>query len=124
MVKIFLIYLCDPEVYTRRMPDDAGREQLAAMASATIEQLGSDEETAALRGLIFDLVANGLGLERRQNDLEAIMLGDDLDKLAGALIRRLPPAQLTELGLQLLVAGSSPQDKPQREQHGEGGESG
>jgi hypothetical protein len=106
------------------MLDDAGREQLAAMASAAIEQLGSDVGTVALRGLIFDLVANGLGLERRQNDLEAIMLGNDLGELAGALIRRLPPAQLTELGLQLLAGGSSPQDKPQREQHGEGGESG
>jgi hypothetical protein len=95
-----------PHVYTRLMTDDAGREQLAAMASAAIEQLGSEKETAALRGLIFDLVAHGLGLERRQNDLEAIMLGDDLGQVAGVLIRRLAPAQLTELGLQLLAAGS------------------
>jgi len=86
--------------------DDAGRERLAAMASAAIEQLGSEQETAALRGLIFDLVANGLGLERRQNDLEAIMLGEDLGQVAGVLIRRLAPAQLTELGLRLLAAGS------------------
>jgi hypothetical protein len=76
------------------------------MASAAIEQLGSDKETAALRGLIFDLVANGLGLARRQNDLEVIMLGDDLGQVARVLIRRLTPAQLTELGTQLLAAGS------------------
>ena len=95
-----------PHVYTRLMTDDAGREQLAAMASAAIEQLGSAEGTVALRGLIFDLVANGVGLERRQNDLEAIMLGEDLGKVAGVLIRRLPPAQLTELGMRLLAAGS------------------
>ncbi len=88
------------------MTDDAGREQLAAMASAAIEQLGSEEETVALRGLIFDLVANGVGLERRQNDLETIMLGEDLGKVTGALIRRLSPAQLTELGMRLLAAGS------------------
>ncbi len=88
------------------MTDDAGREQLAAMASAAIEQLGSEEETVALRGLIFDLVANGVGLERRQNDLEAIMLGEDLGKVAGVLIRRLSSAQLTELGMRLLAAGS------------------
>src|ERR1039457_2704751 len=101
-----------PHVYTRLMTDDAGREQLAAMASAAIEQLGSEKETAALRGLIFDLVAHGLGLERRQNDLEAIMLGDDLGQVAGVLIRRLAPAQLTELGLQLLAAGSYPHARP------------
>jgi hypothetical protein len=95
-----------PHVYTRLVTDDAGREQLAAMASAAIEQLGSDKETAALRGLIFDLVANGLGLARRQNDLEVIMLGDDLGQVARVLIRRLTPAQLTELGTQLLAAGS------------------
>jgi hypothetical protein len=88
------------------MTDDAGPEQLAAMASAAMERLGSDTETAALRGLIFDLVANGLGLARRQDDLEAIMLGDDLGQLAGALIRRLGPAQLTELAVLLLAAGS------------------
>jgi hypothetical protein len=88
------------------MTDDAGREQLAAMASAAIEQLGPEKETAALRALIFDLVANGVGLELRQNDLEAIMLGDDLGRVAGVLIRRLPPAQLTELGRQLLAAGA------------------
>ncbi len=88
------------------MTDDAGPQQLAAMASAAIEQLGSAEETVALRGLIFDLVANGVGLERRQNDLEAVMLGEDLGKVAGVLIRRLSPAQLTELGMRLLAAGS------------------
>jgi hypothetical protein len=88
------------------MTDDAGREQLAAMASAAIERLGSAEETVALRGLIFDLVANGVGLERRQTDLEAIMLGEDLGKVAAVLIRRLSPAQLTELGTRLLAAGS------------------
>jgi hypothetical protein len=88
------------------MTDDGGPEQLAAMASAAIEQLGSQTETAALRGLIFDLVANGLGLRRRQDDLEAIMLGDDLGQLAGVLIRRLSPAQLTELAVLLRAAGS------------------
>jgi len=88
------------------MTDDAGPEQLAAMASAAIEQLGSETETAALRGLIFDLVANGLGLKRRQDDLEAIMLGDDLGQLAGVLIRRLSPAQRAELAVLLLAAGS------------------
>jgi hypothetical protein len=88
------------------MTDDGGPEQLAAMASAAIEQLGSETETAALRGLIFDLVANGLGLRRRQDDLEAIMLGDDLGQLAGVLIRRLSPAQRAELAVLLLAAGS------------------
>ena len=88
------------------MTDDAGREQLAAMASAAIAQLGAEKGTAALRGFIFDLVAHGVGLERRQNELEAIMLGDDLGQVAGVLIRRLAPAQLTELGTRLLAAGS------------------
>jgi hypothetical protein len=88
------------------MADGAGREQLAAMASAAVEQLGSGNETAAFRGHIFDLVASGLSLERRQDDLEAIMLRDDLGPVAGELIRRLIPAQLSELGTRQLAAGS------------------
>jgi hypothetical protein len=34
------------------------------------------------------------------------MLGEDLGQVAAVLIRRLPPAQLTELAMRLRAAGS------------------
>jgi hypothetical protein len=92
------------------MTDDAAREQLAALASAAIEELAhlaeSGKRTAAFRELIVDLAAGAVSLVQRQDYLEAVMLGDDLGTLAAALIRRLTPEQLTDLGTRLLVAGS------------------
>ena len=90
---------------------DADREQFAAVVSAAMEALEQLGESGALptayveavRTALFENAAVAIRNERRQDELETLLLGGDV---AQVLIRRLAPEQLTDLGTRLLVAGS------------------
>jgi hypothetical protein len=56
--------------------------------------------------VLFENAAVAIRNERRQDELEALLLGHDVVDIAEVLIRRLTPGQLTDLGTRLLVAGS------------------
>jgi hypothetical protein len=84
---------------------------VVSAAMEALEQLAESgampaKYVEAVRTVLFENAAVAIRNERRQDELEALLLGHDVVDIAEVLIRRLTPGQLTDLGTRLLVAGS------------------